>query len=162
MLVATQPKAKKGRKPIQIVACLRITLQGAEILDRRSEVINEPLAAEIQRGEQRKKMSDTTTAAIPEPAPAAEDLREGPIEPESQEMIAYEVSVVNSQRQWTAKCEEASCRYRIRNANWKSVGNGHWWKHNTAWSILSKYEAKNCCEVRTSCSHHATTSRRVS
>ena len=48
-------------------------------MDRRSEVIDEALAEETQRSERRKKRSDKTTAAIPEPevvAPAAQDLRE--------------------------------------------------------------------------------------
>ena len=35
--------------------CLRVTPHGAEGLDRRDEVINEALAEEVQRGEQRKK-----------------------------------------------------------------------------------------------------------
>ena len=55
----------------------------AERLDRRIEIINKALAEEIQRGEQRKKRSDNTTAAVPEPAAsAAQDLRQGPIEPD--------------------------------------------------------------------------------
>ena len=33
-------------------------------MDRRSEVINEALAAEIQRGEQRKETSSRVTTAI--------------------------------------------------------------------------------------------------
>ena len=52
-------------------------------MDRRNEVINEALAEEVRRGEQRKKMSDGTTAA-PEPVAgsAALELREDPIEPD--------------------------------------------------------------------------------
>ena len=36
-------------------------------MDRRDEVINEALAEEMRRGEQRKKRSDEATAAVPEP-----------------------------------------------------------------------------------------------
>ena len=57
--IATQSKTTKGRKPTQIVAEYELrmsqTPQGAERLDRRSEVVNEALAEEIQRGEQRKE-----------------------------------------------------------------------------------------------------------
>ena len=35
-------------------------------MDRRNEVINEALAEEVQRGEQRKKRGDKVTAAVPE------------------------------------------------------------------------------------------------
>ena len=60
-------------------------------MDRREEVINEALAEEVRRGEQRKKRSDGSTAAVPEtgsaaPEPmagsAASELREDPIEPD--------------------------------------------------------------------------------
>ena len=47
-------------------------------------MIDEALAEETQRGERRKNRCDKTTAAILEPepaAPAAQDLRESPIEP---------------------------------------------------------------------------------
>ena len=37
--------------------CLRTTPHGAERLGRRNEVINEALAEEVRRGEQRKKSS---------------------------------------------------------------------------------------------------------
>ena len=46
----------RGRKRIE--ECLGTTPHGAERLDRRDEVINETLAEEVQRGEQRKKRSD--------------------------------------------------------------------------------------------------------
>ena len=54
-------------------------------------MINEALAEEVRRGEQRKKRSDGTTAAVPETGPAAPEpmagsaapeLREDPIEPD--------------------------------------------------------------------------------
>ena len=47
-------------------------------------MINEALAEEVRRGEQRKKRSDGTTAAVPEPTAgsAAPELREDPIEPD--------------------------------------------------------------------------------
>ena len=48
-------------------------------------MINEALVEEVQRGEQWKKRSNETAAAILEPEPAASaarDLRESPIEPD--------------------------------------------------------------------------------
>ena len=56
-----------------------------------AEVINEALAEEVRRGEQRKKRSDGTTAAVPETGSAAPEpmagsavpeVREDPIEPD--------------------------------------------------------------------------------
>ena len=47
-------------------------------------MINEALAEEVKRGEQRKKRSDKVTAAVlaSEPAEAGPDLREVPFEPD--------------------------------------------------------------------------------
>ena len=59
-----QTQSDRCRKRIE--ECLRNTPHGAERLDRRDEVINEALAEEVRRGEQRKKRSDGTTAAVPE------------------------------------------------------------------------------------------------
>ena len=39
----------------RIERCLRVTPQGAERLDRRNEIINEALAEEVRRAEQRKR-----------------------------------------------------------------------------------------------------------
>ena len=84
-----QAHSDRCRKRIE--ECLRNISHGAERLDRRDEVINEALAEEVRRGEQRKKRSDGTTAAVPEtgsaaPEPmagsAAPELREDPIEPD--------------------------------------------------------------------------------
>ena len=74
-------QAHSDRCRTRIEECLRIILQGAERLDRRSEVINEALAEELQRGEQRKKRSDRATLAVPETESAAPEPRENPIEP---------------------------------------------------------------------------------
>ena len=71
----------------------------------------------------RTKRSDDTAAAMPEAEPAASaarDLRENQIESEPNQKTAHEVSVVNSQRQWTAKGR----RDRTKDANWRSVENG--------------------------------------
>ena len=46
-------------------------------------VINEALAEEVRRGEQRKKSSDRATAGVPETESAAPESRENPIEPEA-------------------------------------------------------------------------------
>ena len=62
--VAMQSRTSNGRKPTQIAAqsesknASRITPPGAESLDRRNAVVNEALAKEVQRGEQRKKRSE--------------------------------------------------------------------------------------------------------
>ena len=64
-------QAYSDRYRARLEGCLRTTPQGAERLDRRSEVINEALIEEVQRGEQRKKSCDDTAAEILEPEPAA-------------------------------------------------------------------------------------------
>ena len=46
-------------------------------------MINEALAEEVLRGEQRKKRSDRATVAVPETESAAPEPRENPIEPEA-------------------------------------------------------------------------------
>ena len=59
--------------------------RGIERLDRRNEVINEALAEEVRRAEQRKRREDDTAATVPEPepaAPAARDPRESLVEPD--------------------------------------------------------------------------------
>ena len=84
----SQAHSDRCRKRIE--ESLRKTPHGAERLDRRDEVINEALAEEVRRGEQRKKKSDGTTTAVPgtrstapEPmaASATPGLRENLIEP---------------------------------------------------------------------------------
>ena len=75
-------QAHSGRCRTQIEECLRTTPHGAERLDRRNEVNNEALAEEVRRGKQRKKRSDSATAAVPETDSAAPESREAPIEPE--------------------------------------------------------------------------------
>ena len=49
-------QAHSDRCRTRIEECLRTTPHGAERLDRRIEVINEALAEEVRRGEQRKKV----------------------------------------------------------------------------------------------------------
>ena len=61
--------------------CLRTAPHGVERLDRRNEVLNEALAEEVRRGEQRKKRSDRAT--VPETESAAPEPRENPIEPKA-------------------------------------------------------------------------------
>ena len=75
-------QAHSDRCRMRIEECLRTTPHGAERLDRRNEVINEALAGEVRRGEQRKKRSDRATAAVPETESAAPEPREEPREPE--------------------------------------------------------------------------------
>ena len=72
-------RAHSDRCRARLESCLRITPQGAERLDRRHEVINEALAEEVQRAEQRKRREDdpAATVLLLEPAtPAARDQRE--------------------------------------------------------------------------------------
>ena len=77
-------QAHSDRCRTRIEECLRTTAHGAtERLDRRNEVINEALAEEVRRGEQRKKRSDCATAAVSEAESAAPEPRENPIEPEA-------------------------------------------------------------------------------
>ena len=66
-------QAHSDRCRLRIEECLRNTPHGAERLDRRNEIINEALADEVRRGEQRKNRSDGTTVAAPgtEPSPAS-------------------------------------------------------------------------------------------
>ena len=45
-------------------------------------MINEALAEEVQREEQRKKRSDKSTAAVPDSESAAPEPREAPVEPD--------------------------------------------------------------------------------
>ena len=76
-------------------------------MDRRNEVINEALAEEVQRREQRKKRSDKATFAVPESEPVASEPKEAPVEPDPnpKKEIAHEVSAANGQRQWTARMQ---------------------------------------------------------
>ena len=101
-------------------------------------MINEALAEEVRRGEQRKKRSDGTTAAVPEtgsaaPEPmagsAAPELREDPhrTRPESKEENAHEVSidrlpaaVVGKGRRDQSQMENRGCKLRTC-----MVGDGH-------------------------------------
>ena len=106
---------------LRIEECLRNTPHGAERLDRRNEVINEALADEVRRGEQRKNRSDGTTVAAPGTEPAAASAttaaagrsnrpnnkprsRPSKRKPdwtrcESKEETTYEVNTVDSQQQ---------------------------------------------------------------
>ena len=92
-------QARSERCRMRMEERLRNTPEGAERLDRRSEVINEALAEEIRRGEQREKRSDrtiveaqetgsaaasaTTAATTTATRPAAGPARENPIEPDA-------------------------------------------------------------------------------
>ena len=76
-------QAHPDRCRTRIEECLRTTPHVAERLDRRNEVINEALAEEVRSGEQRKKRSDSATAAVPETESAAPEPGETPTEPEA-------------------------------------------------------------------------------
>ena len=76
-------QAHSDRCRTRIGECFRTTPHGAERLDRRNEVINEALAEEVRRGEQRKKKNDRATVAVPETESTAPEPRENPSEPEA-------------------------------------------------------------------------------
>ena len=87
-------QAHSDRCRLRIEKCLRNTPHGAERLDRRNEIINEALADEVRRGEQRKNRNDGTTVAAPgtevaagsatgpTTSPAAGPERANPVEPD--------------------------------------------------------------------------------
>ena len=55
------------------------------MLDRKNEVINEGLAEEVRRAEQRRRRVDDAAATVPQPeaaTPAARDPKESPVEPD--------------------------------------------------------------------------------
>ena len=67
-------QAHSDRCRTRIEERLRTTPQGAERLDRRDEVINEALAEEVRREEQKRRRSDRTAAEVTDTessAPAA-------------------------------------------------------------------------------------------
>ena len=82
-------------------------------------MINETLAEEVRRGEQRKKRSDSATRAVPETESAAPEPRENPIEPEAnpKRRLLMKSASFDGQRQWTAKGEETNPRWRIEDAS---------------------------------------------
>ena len=77
-------QAHSDRCTKRIEECLRNTSHGAERLERREEVINEALAEEVRRREQRKEETDrVATAASGMTTKAAQaGEREDPIEPD--------------------------------------------------------------------------------
>ena len=118
-----QAHSDRCRKRIE--ECLRNTPHGAERLDRRDEVINEALAEEVRRGEQRKKRSDGTTAAVPEtgsaaPEPmagsAAPELREDPIEPDPNPKRRMLMKSASSTASGSGQ-QETNPRWRIEDAS---------------------------------------------
>ena len=78
-------QAHSDRCRERVERCLRITPQGAERMHRRNEVINEALAEEVRRADQRKRRADDAAPKMPEPEPAtlaALDPKECPVEPD--------------------------------------------------------------------------------
>ena len=76
-------QAQSDRCRMRMEERLITTPHGAEKLERRDEVINEALAEEVRREEQRKKRNDRAAAEAPETgptAPAVPESREDPIE----------------------------------------------------------------------------------
>ena len=159
-----QAHADRCRKRIE--ESLRKTPQGAERLDRRDEVINEALAEEVRRGEQRKKRSDGTATAAPEtrsaaPEPmagsAAPRLRENPIEPDpnpKRRLLMKSASLTASgsgQQREKRPISDGESRMQVEDLSETGIGVG------TALlaCTVSEHSAKNCWEGRTSGSHHA-------
>ena len=78
-------QAHSDRCRMRIEGRLRSTPHGAERLDRRAEAINEALAEEARREEQKSRRSDRLALEATEvesSAPAASGPRESPIEPD--------------------------------------------------------------------------------
>ena len=69
-------QAHSDRCRVRIEGCLEITPQGADSLYRRREVINEALAEELQRDDQRKERGSSVTPAAPALTPAASTSHE--------------------------------------------------------------------------------------
>ena len=97
-------------------------------MDRRNEVINDALAEEVRRGEQRKKRSDGTTAAVPETESAAPEPRENPIEPEAnpkRRLLMKSASLTASgsvQQKEKRPIPDDESRMQVKD----TVGDGHW------------------------------------
>ena len=98
-------QAHSDRCRRRIEECLRKTPHGAESLDRRDEVINEALAEEIRREEQRRKRNNEATAAVPETESTAPGLRESPIEPDPSPKRRL---LMNSDEEMRMQVEDAS------------------------------------------------------
>ena len=64
-------QANSDRCRVRIEECLRITPQGAERLDRKSEVVHEALTEDLQRGYQRKERDSRVTTAASASSSAA-------------------------------------------------------------------------------------------
>ena len=123
-------KRSQAHSDRSIEECLRITPQGAENLDRRSEVINEALAEEIQRNDQKKERSGRVVTAAPAPKFAAStphELRENPIEPYPNPKKRLFMKSASSAASGSGqqRCEEVSYRRRARSANMNSDGSGY-------------------------------------
>ena len=95
-------------------------------------MINEALAEEVQKGEQRKKRSDDTGAAMPElkpAAPAARDLRGNPTEPDpnpKRKLLVMSASSTASGSGQQREKRSVTDTYRTKSENCRSVVNGHW------------------------------------
>ena len=157
-------QAHSDRCRVRLPEGLRITPQGTERLDRRSEVIDEALAEETQRGEQRKKKCDKTTAAILEPEPAAleaHDLRESPIEPNPNPkrrlLMRSASSTASGSGQQSAERPARDTESGVRTGDPLEMGTGE----STTLPGASSANTRRRT-VRTSSSHHARCSRRVS
>ena len=99
---------------------LRTTPHGAQRLDRRNEVINEALAEEVRREEQRKRRSDRAAAETPETEPtAASERREDPIEldPNPKRRLLLKSASPTASGSGAAKRKEGNPGWRIEDAS---------------------------------------------
>ena len=79
-------------------------------MDRRSVVVDEALAEELQRGEQRKERSSRVTAAPPARKSAAStfhESKENPIEPDP-----------NPKKRWSATDAGPEAQIRVPRGKW--------------------------------------------
>ena len=116
------------------------------IVRYREKAMRVASGEQVCRGRERST-GVTTAAAAPESASTSHESRENPIGSKSQEKTSHEVSVVSSQRQWAATCEEVS--HRRRSTTWSSDGNVYLRKCSTAKRFGNKHQTKKSAPVAT-------------
>ena len=127
-------------------------------------MIDEVLAEETQRGERRKNRCDQTTAAILEPepaAPAAQDLRESPIEPNPNPkrrlLVKSASSTGSGSGQQSAERPAGDIESGVQTGDLLEMGTG---ESTTLLGASSANSRRRT--VRTSSRRHARSSRRAS
>ena len=119
---------------------------------RRNEVINEALAEEVRRGEQRKKRSDKATAAVPESEPAASaasEQRESPVEPDPNPkrrllmMSASSTASGSGQHKEMRSISDDESRMQVQNMSEVGIGGSTTWPGAPLASIRRRIAVKS-------------------